>query len=97
MLNLNGIELIARERKEQAVKHGIKIEDDVTNNDDRQLSDMALLLLSVDYEEAIDEVAFPTGWDRDRVNYMMRKPFIERCTIAGALLAAQIDVELSNS
>lgn len=88
---MTGIELIAEERRQQIHKHGRTVEDDADQNDNNQLSLGALMLLSIDYEEGIDSVSFPDGWDHDICNHMLSKTYKERLIIAGALIAAEID------
>lgn len=86
-----GIELIAKERKEQIEKHGRTIEQDVQQNRQDQLSKAAIMLLSVDYEEGIDPKSYPSGWDQEMCLKMINKSYKERLVIAGALLAAELD------
>lgn len=86
-----GIELIALERWEQTFKHGRTIESDVKENDNNQLSQGALMLLSVDYEEGIDSESYPEGWDKEICRKMLGKSYKGRLIIAGALIAAEID------
>lgn len=88
---MTGIQLIEKERTEQIQKHGRTIEKDVIENDSRQLSLGALMLLSVDYEEGIDSESYPDGWDKDICAKMIGKSYEERVIIAGALLAAELD------
>lgn len=88
---ITGIELITQERQEQIIKHGRTLEADIRDNTNQQLSLGALMLLSVDYEEGIDPEAYPNGWDNDICLKMINKPYKERLTIAGALIAAELD------
>lgn len=80
-----GIELIAKERKEQVIKHGISIEDDAGQNSDCELSNGAIAVLLANIDE------FPEKWDRKKCRKMMQKSYRKRLVIAGALLAAELD------
>lgn len=86
-----GIDLIAKERKEQIEKHGRTIEQDVMYNDNEQLAIGAEMLLAVEHEVGIDSESFPYGWDKETCNYMLSKSYKERLIIAGALIAAELD------
>lgn len=94
--NLTGIELIAKERKEQIEKHLITIKSDVVVNGDFQLSSVASSLAIQELKdlegEDIDLDEFkPYNWDSETFNKMMKKPYLERLIISGALIAAEID------
>lgn len=84
-----GIELIAQERKEQIEKHGRSLEYDREFNRGNQIMDAV--------EQLIKPAKFlygfntPAGWSISIFAKMMSKPHVERLTIAGALLAAEID------
>lgn len=82
---MTGIELIAREREEQLLKHGRNLEHDIKNNKNEELREGAVMLLLHDLREA------PTSWDDELCQKMVVKPYVERLKIAGALLAAEID------
>lgn len=69
-----GIELIARERKEQIEKHGRTIARDDRENDSGQLATGAEMLLAMSHEEGIDPLTFPEGWDHDICQHMLGKP-----------------------
>lgn len=86
-----GIELIAQERQEQIEKHGRTIEQDATMNEDGQMIDAAIQLLSVEYNEGWDSYNTPSGWYKVIMARMIGKPLKERLIIAGALIAAEID------
>ena len=91
-----GLEKIAREREEQMVKHGRTIYYDVVNNTANQLSEAASLL-AYDQTNCLHPMEIaddycPTGWDKEIWSKMVHKPFEERLVIAGALIAAQLDV-----
>lgn len=92
----SGIELIAQERKEQIEKHNRTVINDTHYNCFGQLAQGAEMLLASEHEEGIDSASFPEGWDHDICNKMLNKPYIDRLTIAGALIAAEID-RLQNS
>lgn len=89
-----GIELIAEERQNQISK-GYTTEIDIRVNNDKQLLDAAVLLMS--YTEHLNYLDYnfhecvPDGWNLDIWVRLCRKPYLERITIAGALIAAEID------
>lgn len=88
-----GIELIAKEREEQLTKHGRSVESDVHGNEFSQLTEAASFLLHVSARMKDAEItAFcPEGWSVEAWRKMCAKPYLERCIIAGALMAAEID------
>ncbi|MCY1309757.1 hypothetical protein D9M70_598820 [compost metagenome] len=85
-----GIELIAEERREQIEKHGRTIERDIEINTNDELAAVASVL-AYPYHYADDLDDYPESWDEDALRNMISKPRIERLTIAGALIAAEID------
>ena len=93
-----GIELIAKERREQIEKHGRAIEADVSNNDVLHLCVAAHALTLTD-QYGQSKVAnggdvfdlMPRLWDDGVCHKMCGKPYKERLIIAGALIAAEID------
>lgn len=86
-----GIELIARERKEQIEKHGRTIELDVLSNAHQQLSEAASKLCADDVGGYWPFETLPAGWNQDVWDKMTNKSYKERLIIAGALIAAEID------
>ena len=80
-----GIDLILAERWEQIRKHGRTIERDAIENEDGQLKYGAQALIAEIEED------FPSDWEKGLWDRLMAKPEIERLTIAGALIAAEID------
>lgn len=91
----SGIELIAAERAEQIEKHGRTVEMDVVSNNAHQLIIAAanLCYLGSPLTQDSIDARTPYGWSKDEWRRMMQKPFLERVTIAAALLAAEIDRE----
>jgi len=91
----SGIELIAQERKEQIEKHGRTVELDAIHNHSDQLITGVKALINIDFPDDIIEGRsigeFPFDWDTGICVKMANKPLIERLTIAGAFLAAEID------
>ena len=83
-----GIELIAQERQEQIEKHGRTVERDYAENPELQLLQGAHELLHI-YPS---ELRFPKNWDKAIVHRMISKSIRDRLIIAGALIAAQLDV-----
>lgn len=83
-----GIELIAKERREQIEKHNRTVEYDIQHNKYRQLSIAAQSLL----EKFIEYRVKPTSEWNDKIwDKMINADYIKRLTIAGALIAAEID------
>ncbi len=85
-----GIELIAKERKEQLEKHGRTIKFDVEQNSEGELRRGAIALLGYSNGEA-DIISLPHTWDNKLCAKMCAKSYKERLIIAGALIAAEID------
>lgn len=83
-----GIELIAKERKEQIEKHGHTIQQDVDHNDQRQLALAASALIEGGLTNSL---WCPSEWDDDTWQKMVNKSYKERLITAGALIAAEID------
>lgn len=81
-----GIQLIAKERKEQLEKHSFGIIYDVEQNNERQLQIGAIRLLS----DRNDKLP-PDGWNRRTWKKMSEKGVKDRLIIAGALISAEID------
>lgn len=90
----SGIELIAQERKEQIEKHGYTVERDVATNCNHQLVDAATDLIFFQdpllMEKLVDNP--PDGWNREIWAKMCRKPYVERLALAGAFIAAELDI-----
>lgn len=82
----SGIELIAEERQEQIEKHGRTLLKDISQNNNGQLIDGAIVLT-----KKIVGLPFPKEWDYAICDKMYQKPLKERLIIAGALIAAEID------
>ena len=88
---MNGIELIAKERKEQLEKHGISVKNDAQFNSLMQFNGLPALPIAV---IGILDNSFrhaPAHWDKKLLDKIQKKPYKERLIIAGALLAAEID------
>lgn len=83
-----GTELIAIERQEQIEKHGRTLQRDIAENQNLELLIGAMALLDV-YPSTH---SFPEKWNKTLIQKMMSKPHKDRLVIAGALIAAQIDV-----
>jgi hypothetical protein len=94
---MTGIELIAKEREEQLIKHGRTVESDRRENGNCQLSAAASTLCwwvsseFVEMQDILEEEMCPSGWDKEIWKKMLDKPYKERLIIAGALIAAEID------
>ena len=89
-----GLELIRKERENQISK-GRSIEKDIQINKDKQLLDASVLLMLYEDQAQYSDYEYhecvPDGWDLDIWVKMCRKPYIERLSIAGALVSAEID------
>ncbi|MDQ1139438.1 hypothetical protein [Pedobacter agri] len=88
-----GIELIAIERQEQIEKHGRTVEKDIELYRDgygnmSQLTFVAEILIKRTFTNPHP----PKGFDEVIFNKMISKPYKERLIIAGALIAAEIDM-----
>jgi len=89
-----GIELIAQERSEQINKHGFTVESDKFNNGDHELILLIEYLLKDDSDAEKDnlkEYFEGCNYDMSYINKFDTKTRLERLTIAGALIAAEID------
>lgn len=84
-----GAELIAEERREQIEKHGRTIVYDINNNPFGQLRYGAIYLMQSSWVARANKI--PEAWDRGIWLKMCEKSYVERLTIAGALIAAEID------
>lgn len=88
---MNGIELIAKERKEQQEKHGISVKNDAQFNSILQFNGIPAIPIAV---IGIIDDSFqhaPAHWDKAFLDKIKKKPYKERLIIAGALIAAEID------
>lgn len=83
------IRTIAQERAEQIEKHGRTVEKDVNENMRHQLRNGAIRLIA---EDAGKKQLIPDGWGEARWFKMADKTYKDRLIIAGALIAAEIDV-----
>lgn len=83
---MTGIELIAKERQEQIIKHGRTVKYDSTENRDGELQIGARALLG-----GWNVCEFPRAWNLKICKRMYNKNRIEKLIIAGALIAAEID------
>jgi hypothetical protein len=86
----SGIDIIAKQRKEQLNDHNISVEDDIACNTNNQLAIAATYLATPDWL-GCKNVDAPQNWDEEKFDYMMNKDYVERLEIAGALIAAEID------
>lgn len=82
---MTGVELIARERQEQIEKHGWTAEHDDAHGSG-ELAEAASVILRSSW----DSWPFEAHW----ADKIASKPYVERLTIAGALIAAEIDREM---
>jgi len=96
--NLEGIELIDKERNEQLIKHGFSVESDVANYGASSqfgvLADVAKACIGIRYFDGNHisySKEFPFGWPKESAIAIAHKPYRERLIIAGALIAAEID------
>lgn len=97
--SITGIEWIQKERMEQINKHGRTVALDIERNNNGQLISAVQILIEPKLHDQIEiylEAITPRGWDKKIWVKMCKKPFADRLVIAGALIAAQIDVELAS-
>lgn len=88
-----GIELITEERLEQ--KHGFTKESDKANNTNGQLILLTKYLLMDDNDaerDSLYEFFEANNFQMKFINKFNTKTKVERLAIAGALIAAQIDI-----
>lgn len=88
-----GIELIAQERKEQLEKHCISIISDVAKNS-KHTGPFKILPLLIGATKCLGTVGglpWPEDWDEVMCSKIEGKSKIEKLTIAGAFIAAEID------
>lgn len=86
-----GDELITAERDRQ-VEMGRTIAYDLGVNSNEELERMAIVLLRPGIATLVPGM-IPEHWNKATVERMVNKPMQQRRVIAGALIAAQIDVD----
>ena len=90
-----GVKLIATERQKQIDKHGFTAKYHISHPEyyeTHQLTIAAFTLLNEGIEYYPEnKIYHPANWDRDWFIKLCRKSNIERLTIAGALIAAELD------
>ena len=88
---MTGIELIAKERKEQLEKHGISVKNDAQFNSMMQFNGLCALPIATIglIDDSFQHV--PMHWDKKRLDKMRKKQYKERLIIAGAFIAAELD------
>lgn len=91
-----GAKLICSERSEHFTKHNRTLEKDMLYNDRFQLSKAASILIDKSKGVSIRIALLPSGWNLEIWQKMCVKPYKQRLIIAGALIAAQIDIELEH-
>lgn len=84
--SMTGVEKITKERLEQKVKHNKTIKNDYQLYPDFELATLAQSLITGNYNDAPD--CFPT----ELIENLFEKCYEDRLVVAGALIAAQIDV-----
>lgn len=87
---LTGVELIAKERQEQIEKHGYTTYEDHQRYTDDEYEESGILHAVIGILK-LDTCEFPNDWDKERIRKILCKPYVERLSIAGALIAAEID------
>lgn len=89
-----GIELIAEERQKQIEKYGFTGEHHANHpewyNDDQLIKAAFVITINELSDESI-RTSLPLNWNLEWFSELCKKPLIERLTIAGALIAAEID------
>lgn len=93
---MTGSMAISLERQDQLTRHGVSVEDDAKYNTSYQLIEAACVMVNPalhSYSDRLIAMNTPKDWDQIRFRQMARKPYLERLAIAGALIAAQLDVE----
>ena len=94
-----GLNEIITARVNQILK-GRTVKLDVQNNKDNQLVILAQLISNPDLDNNDNETLdflidvselVELGWNKKYLQKLIRKPYVERLAIAGALIAAEID------
>jgi hypothetical protein len=83
---MTGVELIAKERREQIEKHGRLVIKDVSTN-----SNGELLTAAIKMTGKIGGIPWPEHWKKDICEKMDKKSPEEKLIIAGAFIAAELD------
>lgn len=86
-----GIQLIQEERVDQMYKHGISMNDDFQRNNEGQLRMATSVLIMKGPFVTFVYQHPPKGWNIHIWKRLLEKPYKERLSIAGALIAAEID------
>ena len=81
----SGAELILEKRLHQIAEHGFSADFDLANNSRSELLQAAIYLLSQ------DEYQFPKDWDKEKLEHLQNKTYVEQLVIAGTFIAAEID------
>lgn len=83
---MNGIQHIEKERTEQLEKHGFDLKHDAEVNSPSTLIDAAMFTLT------FNQQFYPQHWGEWFLNNLQGKDDVEKTAIAGAFLAAAIDL-----
>lgn len=89
-----GAQLIAKERKEQIEKHGFSIVNDANYYKKRELTEAALFCIDQSLEVGYGlktGINWPYKWGQGFRDKILAKGIIGKLTVAGALIAAEID------
>lgn len=89
-LAIDGASRIAKERSEHFSKHKITIEMDAKENSDFQLAEAATILLNQKFKSSRMTIP-PDGWDEEKFERILKKPYEQRLIIAGSFIAAEYD------
>lgn len=99
MSKVSGVELIAKERKEQIEKHGFSIIDDAEYYEKMELVAAALFCIDQTIGPGYGLKTYkewPAGWDDKFKHKILAKDEIGQLQVAGAFIAARIDQLLYN-
>lgn len=88
---MNGLQLILKERQEQATKHGRTVSHDRNNNQHQELFNAALHILNV--VDSPNDIIYewPYEWNKSALEKIMKKDDIGKLTVCAALLMAEND------
>jgi len=89
MKKKTGIDLIS-EHREERIKEGRTIKEDVSVNPRMELRKGAIALICKSDGTGTAE-AFPSAWKNDVIMKMIHKSYKDRLVIAGAMIASEID------
>lgn len=89
---LTGVDLILKERNEQIKKHKFDVKHDLKVNKSGQIEKAVVKLIG---NKPMGRTSPPHRWGNEGWVKILKKPLKEKLIIAGALIAARIDMILA--